>query len=32
MKKDFVCQEDYDHKIWSALPIIVPGSPWPFHQ
>lgn len=23
MKKDIVCQEDFDHKIWSALPIIV---------
>jgi hypothetical protein len=23
MKKDLVCQEDFDHKIWSALPIIV---------
>ena len=23
MKKDFVCQEDLDHKIWGALPIIV---------
>jgi hypothetical protein len=23
MKKDFVCQEDFGHKIWSALPIIV---------
>jgi hypothetical protein len=23
MKKDFVCQDDLDHKMWSALPIIV---------
>ena len=23
MKKDLVCQEDFDHKIWSALPIIM---------
>jgi hypothetical protein len=23
MKKDIVCQEDFDHKIWSALPIIM---------
>ncbi|MFH0799060.1 MAG: hypothetical protein V2A66_02620 [Pseudomonadota bacterium] len=23
MKKDFVYQEDFGHKIWSALPIIV---------
>ena len=23
IKKDFVCQEEFDHKIWSALPIIV---------
>ena len=23
MKKEFVCQEDFGHKIWSALPIIV---------
>jgi len=22
MKKNFVCQEDFGHKIWSALPII----------
>jgi hypothetical protein len=21
MKKDLLCQEDLDHKIWSALPI-----------
>ncbi len=23
MKKDLVCQEDFDHKIWGALPIIM---------
>ena len=23
MKKDYVCQEDFDHKMWGALPIIV---------
>jgi hypothetical protein len=23
MKKDFVCQGNFDHRIWSALPIIV---------
>jgi hypothetical protein len=23
MKKDLVCQEEFDHKIWSALLIIV---------
>lgn len=23
MKKYFVCQEDFDHRIWSALLIIV---------
>ena len=25
MKKDIVCQEDFDHKIWGASPLIVRG-------
>jgi len=25
MKKDFVCQEDFGHKIWGTLPLIVRG-------
>ena len=25
MKKDFVCQEEFDHKIWSGVSIMMEG-------
>jgi hypothetical protein len=25
MKKDLVCQEEFDHKLWGAVPMIIEG-------
>lgn len=25
-KNDFVCQEDFDHKIWGVVPMTAPGD------
>jgi hypothetical protein len=26
MKKDFVCQEDFDHKIWGVVSVMMEGA------